>query len=317
MSLEQVIGYLDQILAVEDILSVCFTGGEVFTVYDLLRSSVREAGRRGLASRLVTNGFWATTVEKAREKLLPLVDNGLITVNVSYDKIHEGFIDRSRVQNVVHAALELDVEVVVAHLTLGGSAPETVGQILSELEVSSESNISMVLGQVNPSGRAAENYSLEQLGVVDVNGAEGERMHDVCNYVVRDPAITPDGNLTACCGTTVTNPDGFCREFVVGNLNERSLVELLEEMEYDPLFTALMIEGPWYLYHQLCNHDPDLLPRHRFVHVCDLCAQVVRNERARKVLLKIVEEQELQLQIKKMMLETARQEKLAAEESSD
>src|SRR3990170_496523 len=57
---------------------IYFEGGEPFLFYGVLLPAVREACRRGFRVGVVSNGYWATSPDDAREWLSPpagLVDN--------------------------------------------------------------------------------------------------------------------------------------------------------------------------------------------------------------------------------------------------
>jgi pyruvate-formate lyase-activating enzyme len=312
MTQHQVIDYIHQIGGVEDVHLIAVTGGEPFSAYPLLLKAIEEAGRQGLNSRIVTNGYWATSAKRAHERLAPLVDRGLVSFNISYDSLHAPYVEQDRVKQAVETALDFGLEVVISHSSLRGPREGDKKMIFESLGFTEDDPISLIQGIITPSGRARKTYSLNQVSLVDGEKKEGHRLHDVCTYVLREPVITPDGDLFACCGTTVATRTGFRKEFLIGNLDERPLTELLQDLEYDPLFNALMLEGPWQLYQILKPIEPGLIKRQRFVNICDLCEQIVCNQKAIEKLIPILAQQELPLMIKKMMLNAAREDKLEA-----
>ncbi len=313
MTLTRAVNYVNQAAQVETVTSITLTGGEVFTCYDLLQSVIEAAGTQGLQVRLVSNGYWATTVKKARKKLVPLVNGGLTTINLSSDTFHEQFVAPERIKNAAEAALELGLNVAIAHTSLGISNQKNAETILHSLGLDTSLPITIFEGQINPGGRAATSFSLDQLGIVDGESEKGKRLQDVCSYVVREPVIAPNGDFSACCGTTIAASPSFKKEFIVGNLNKNPLPELVEIMELDPLYVGLMVEGPWYFYQRLNKLSPKLFPRKKFTTVCDLCNQVVCRSAAQGILQDILIQDEPKLLIKKMMLEAGRQEMLSAQ----
>src|SRR5262249_34967627 len=73
--LERILGYIDQ--AADDFPTlrlVVFSGGECFLLRDDLDAAIARATARGLATRCVTNGYWATSPRAARERIAPLYD---------------------------------------------------------------------------------------------------------------------------------------------------------------------------------------------------------------------------------------------------
>lgn len=67
---------------------VYFEGGEPFLIYDLMLEGVRAARRRGWTVGIVTNGYWATTEERAERLLRPLAEVGVADLSVSQDDLH-------------------------------------------------------------------------------------------------------------------------------------------------------------------------------------------------------------------------------------
>jgi hypothetical protein len=310
MTRPQVLDYIDQIAAFKTIKTIHITGGEVFTAYDLLRRTVEAAGQYGIKSLIVTNGYWATSAKQAREKLAPLVDAGLTNMSVSYDAIHEKFVKPDQVKYALKGAHAMGIQSAIEHTSLDQSMPSNDETLFNSLGLPTDFPAVVSHSTISPGGRAIRNYPLKQLPLLDGYSQEGRRLHKPCQSVVRLPVITPNGDLSACCGVTVTTLTGFRKEFIVGNLKKHTLGKLLKKMEYDPLFTALMIEGPWFLYQHIRTYDPELFHRKRFLNICDLCAQVVLNRSAKTLMREILRQQEPRLLLKKMMLEFERQNKL-------
>lgn len=75
--LEQLDAVLDQAAALGTISELCYEGGETFVYYPILIAAVRHAAARRLRTTVVTNGYWANSVEQARLWLGRLADAGL------------------------------------------------------------------------------------------------------------------------------------------------------------------------------------------------------------------------------------------------
>ncbi|HVO64364.1 MAG TPA: radical SAM protein [Terriglobales bacterium] len=86
---------LVQIHEIPGIDTVYFEGGEPFLFYPILLESLRMARDSGLQSGIVTNGYWATSVEDARRWLLQLLDLGIVDFSVSDDEFHSTKRDAS------------------------------------------------------------------------------------------------------------------------------------------------------------------------------------------------------------------------------
>ena len=71
--LERILDYIDQ--AARDFPTlklVVFSGGECFLLRDDLDKAIARAAGHGLATRCVTNGYWATSKRAAQERIAPL-----------------------------------------------------------------------------------------------------------------------------------------------------------------------------------------------------------------------------------------------------
>ncbi len=87
MSLEAIRLFLEQAAETGTITSVYFEGGEPFLYYPVMLAGVRAAREMGFRVGVVTNGYWATTLEDALTWLEPLADV-LEDLSVSSDLYH-------------------------------------------------------------------------------------------------------------------------------------------------------------------------------------------------------------------------------------
>ena len=67
---------------------VYFEGGEPFLFYPLLLEGLRMVRAAGLDAGIVTNGYWATSVEDGMHWLKPIRDLGIVDFSVSDDEFH-------------------------------------------------------------------------------------------------------------------------------------------------------------------------------------------------------------------------------------
>ena len=67
---------------------VYFEGGEPFLFYPLLLEGLRLVRAAGVDAGIVTNGYWATSVEDALHWLRPIRDLGIVDFSVSDDEFH-------------------------------------------------------------------------------------------------------------------------------------------------------------------------------------------------------------------------------------
>lgn len=112
MPLAMALDAVRQAYALGTIEEIYLEGGKPFLVYPVMLEIVREATRLGLASGVVTNGFFAVTVADAELWLKPLQQAGLNSLSVSDDLFHsDPDAGPSPAARTVEAARRLGIEV--------------------------------------------------------------------------------------------------------------------------------------------------------------------------------------------------------------
>ena len=79
---------IDQIKELGTVTIVYFEGGEPFLFYPLLLEGLRMVRAAGFDAGIVTNGYWATSVEDALHWLRPIRDLGIADFSISDDEFH-------------------------------------------------------------------------------------------------------------------------------------------------------------------------------------------------------------------------------------
>ena len=87
MTLAGIRHILDEALTCPSVKSIYFEGGEPFLYYPVLIQGVAEAKQRGFEVGIVSNAFWATCLEDAKEWLRPLAGK-ICDLSVSSDLFH-------------------------------------------------------------------------------------------------------------------------------------------------------------------------------------------------------------------------------------
>jgi len=88
---------------------------------------IERAKEEGFTVSLVTDCYWVTTLEDAREWLRPIAAMGLDLLNVSGDVYHGEGVETQEVRNSVKAARELGIPVsILAVLKPGEKGPDSV-----------------------------------------------------------------------------------------------------------------------------------------------------------------------------------------------
>lgn len=243
MTLAQVRDIYQQARELGTIEQIYLEGGEPFLYYPIMVWAAQEAAGQGFQVGIVTNDYWATTVEDAVEWLKPLA--GILQdLSISTDMFHYDEVMSAHARNALAAASELSIPTS----TLICEVPEgTAGYPAQPPGEPVES------GDIMFKGRAA---------VKLVEGIARKPWHTFveCPYEkLDDPGrvhVDPLGNLHLCQGLSM------------GNLFERPLIEIVAtyDPQAQPIVGPLLAGGPAALVerYQLPHEET-------YVDACHLC----------------------------------------------
>jgi hypothetical protein len=218
LSLAQVKDALEQAKEA-GVSSIYFEGGEPFLYYALLLKGVHLAADMGFEVGIVSNAYWATTVEDATEWLRPFAGR-LVDLTVSSDVFHSGESLGEKEQNALVAAKLLGIP--------RGMISIAEPEITDGLETHDHPEAQ---GQVMFKGRAASQL------VARAKRADYRRFTECPHEDLREPGrvhLDPLGNVHICQG------------IMIGNLFEKPLKEICAEYTVDthPVCGPLLHGGP-------------------------------------------------------------------------
>lgn len=251
MTLAQVREVLRQAGELNSVEMVYFEGGEPFLFYPIMVEGLREAAEMGFKTGIVSNCYWATSVEDAVEWLRPLAEIGIDNVSLSSDLFHGEAMMTQAARNAVAGAKTLNLSEGVMSIEI----PEGCSSYPTK-----EKGEPIEGGQVRFRGRAVEKLT------------EG-----VARRPWREFNECPDEDFTDP-GRVHVDAFGYlhvCQGVVMGNLWERPLTEIVESYDpsADPIIGPLLKGGPAALVELY-----DLPHEESYVDACHLCY------RAREVL---------------------------------
>jgi len=237
---------------VEDILrqakeagvdSIYYEGGEPFLFYALLLRAVDRANEMGFSVGIVTNAYWAQTVEDAALWLKPLAGK-LSDLSVSCDLFHYSEEMSIQAQNAVQAADQLSIPVG----TISVAQPEETNAAASHGQIEADAAVMF-------RGRAVEKL------VPRATRQPWQRFTACPHEDLRDPGrvhLDPLGNLHICQGISI------------GNLFEKPLSRICDEYEPDahPICGPLLNGGPVALVTEY-----NLPHESEYADACHLCYQ--------------------------------------------
>jgi len=251
MSLENVREILSQAKELRTLEWIYFEGGEPFLYYPVLVGGVREASRLGFKVGMLSNCYWANTIEDALEWLRPF--QGLVQdFSISSDLYHSSDKLSQQARNASSAAEKLRIPVGVISVA---QPEETSDSAMGQLPLGKSA--------VMFRGRAAEKLtkrapraSWDQFTKCPHEKLQGpDRLH-----------VDPFGNLHICQG------------IMIGNVHRTRLRQVCRS--YDPsrhpIVGPLVDGGPTEL-----TRRHDLPHKESYADACHLCYEARKALRTR------------------------------------
>jgi len=231
---------------------IYFEGGEPFLYYPILVRGVLEAFRAGFRVGMVSNAYWATGVEDAREWLAPFAGK-VQDLALSSDLYHGDERLSRQVEAAREAAQELSIPVGVIRI----AQPEGTGARPASGQLEAGESRLMFRGRaaVKLAGRVA--------------GQSWERFAECPYEDLREPGrvhVDPLGNVHICQGISL------------GNIFQASLKEICQAYDPDshPVTGPLLAGGPAELVR--CYGLPH---QAGYADACHLCDEARRRLRQR------------------------------------
>jgi len=300
LSAEQICRYVDDATESTAVRLVIFAGGEPLLLGEDIFRCIEHVRLRALKSRLITNAYWATSPSTASFVLNKLCSAGLDELNISIDDFHLPFINPKRVKIAFDAARELDFEAVILVHCSGSTTSfnereldALIGEKLPRMFDANREAVTFPRPLPRPF-LAVSNSTLQAIGRgldLDLgdpdpfeNWPEQARAIGGCPWAVRSPAIAPSGHLVACCGFEVSgNPI-----LDIGDLETRSLKDLLNQADNDLPLNVIAFEGPYAIMDRLKLEEPDLPFRPSYRSFCELCQHLVTTPKLRDAFIRLL-----------------------------
>lgn len=260
LKLQNMLSYIDQAKDIEDITSISITGGEPFLEYRTLKQLVKKSTDNGMSVSTITNGYWATSYEKAYDWLSELQSLGLKHLNISHDKYHKEYVPSEYVKNLLDAALQLGIATTLVMVVI---KKDNVGNIVDDLGnglYGTNFSISPCL----PVG-AATDYSNDNFDrLLDTKGLR-------CVYG-KNMVVGYDGMIFPCCSQVI-----YHMGLSVGNYKNMKLKEALFKLKNNALLYLIRNEKMDFFIDIAKNNLHIELPE-KVVNVCELCAKLFTKE---------------------------------------
>ena len=283
MSLQEMLTLIKRSLdAYTSIKIVVITGGECFLLGEKLREVIRFVKSKGLYSRVVTNGYWATSSAKAFDILSLLKEDGLTEVNFSTGDEHLQYVPLQRLIYGIKVALDLQLTVALNVETSKGCAftlekmleNDNFKDFLSPFKY--EKPLMIVRGQWMPFTKESLEIMLENKEM-EILPTNTER----CTNIFSSLTISPNKHMFSCCGL----PSANIGYLDLGKIEtEREIIDAYETQFEDFLKIWIFTEGPYKILSFIAEIIGDIPEVKYNFHMCFYCACIFGNPRYLKVL---------------------------------
>lgn len=278
LEVERIKSYIDEASEINEIEKVSFTGGEPFMEYDLLVYLIDYSSRRGLRATTITNGYWATSYEKAYKMLKKLKDVGLKHLSISHDSYHQEYIKTEFIRNLLKATTALKIQTTMAMVKI---KDEKVGHIIDEIGESIYSSDLQIVPCLSVGG-AKKTFTDEQFD----RTIETKCTH--CTYN-GNFVVAYDGSIYPCCSQVI-----FESGLSIGNFSDMTLKDALQKVKNNALLYLIRNKDLTfftdYAKDKLGIQIPD-----KVVNSCELCGLLFKKENLKDfypfIIEKIEEEQ--------------------------
>lgn len=281
--LDRILGYIDQ--AARDFPTlrlVVFSGGECFLLRHDLDAAIAQAADRGLATRCVTNGYWATSKKTAAERLAPLYEAGLSELNFSTGDDHQKFVPYERVVFGAATAAEFGLRALIVVEGRAG-ARFTMDDALAHPDLAEFMRASPARANLDLLNNIWIPFRDDlEIAQPDAAYRTRERLERFrgCDNVLENMVITPHERLASCCGLTFEH----IPEMKIGDARARGLRELYDGQLEDFMKIWIRVEGPEKIFFFATQKDPGIPFPNGATHPCQTCAALFLNPRVRRVL---------------------------------
>lgn len=262
---------------IPSIRTIGFSGGEVFLQYDLLLEMVEMSAKLGLRTTCTTNGFWASSYDKALELLLALKSRGLTKIGVSMDYFHQQYIDVRCLKNILDICYKIGIAV-----DIGSVVTKSTSNLSESLYVLKDSmlNVPHYRTACLPVGKA-KNISHEDLFFDEQLLEKNEKCYELTYF-----SVYLNGDVYPCCSQV-----GILEKLRLGNVYKDDMQDLLKRYRANMHVRILKKYGfAWYLKIAHQENRKDILER-QYVNKCDLCYNLLSDHSFMSVVEKYIEKE--------------------------
>jgi organic radical activating enzyme len=261
---------------------LALTGGEPFFDIGQLFEISEFARKYGFIVTVVTNAFWADSVENGVKILTEL--KPISNIAFSTDVYHQKYIPVQKIKNAVAAAIYCHKPYLISVCTENRNDVGYLSIIRQLQEFSDDTHIRTATAL--PVGRAQTE--------LDICHYETSETPPVGACTSDSPIIFPDGRVVACIGPIIglVTP----HPLLLGNLHQQTITEILEKAQTNTILHMIRVWGPHRIISMIQKAGLEQYLPHQYITstICDTCYQIMSNPMIVKYLEKIAGDYEIQ-----------------------
>ena len=96
---------------------ISFSAGEPLLYFNEIAELVKLCRQLGIYTRIVTNSFWAKTVEASDSLVSELKENGLCQLRLSFSRWHQKNVNRNNVLNAARSCQKIGLDYFISFVT--------------------------------------------------------------------------------------------------------------------------------------------------------------------------------------------------------
>lgn len=271
LSLDEMKSYVDQAITYygDSIRVLVLTGGECFLLKEDLPCIIEYGNSKGLATRVVTNGYWASTYEKSYKILLRLRECGLKEINFSTGDDHLQWVSYENIVNGTCASMDLGLTCAL-NVECHEKSQFNAKVFLKEERFADYFNIS----KYQPPLLVEQGIWMpfDKKALLSYEGMEIETAGcKRCSSIFSTIAINPYSVQMSCCGLMCE----YLKPLRLGFLCKDSMKTLYELNFKDLIKIWLFTEGPHAILEYIYNKRH--IDKSVTGHICYICAEIFKD----------------------------------------
>lgn len=273
--------FIDELIEADpDVEVLVFTGGEATLLGKELFNAIRYAYDKGLATRIVTNGWWGTNQKSTQRMVQKFIKSGLTEINFSTGDNHQEWVSINHIINACYETTLNNIRTVVSIEAFDG-ANYTASDFFSHpriIELQKRlPNTNMLSAMESPWVSINQEKDFYHKNIKVDNSRQG------CDSILSYIGINEVGELVSCCGLT----QKFIPEMNLSQMYpDGSIKDMLSNQSLDIIKIWLWLDGPQYIYNTLLDTFSCIPRENNIIHACEYCVHIYNNEKIQEAIKK-------------------------------